>query len=449
MKTKQARNHSDLGDDMQVVVLMGGLGTRLGGAGLSSPKAMVDVYKRPFFCYQLQLMKWSGLRKFIFCVGYKQENIHSFFKDGRRFGVNIQYSFDGKELIGTAGALKKAGHLLKNDFMVIYGDSYMDVDYLELIGAYLRSREKGKSALLAVFRNKNKYDKSNVIFKNNRLLKYDKKNISADMECIDYGISILNKRLLRRIPRNKYFDISDFYSSLVSGELMSGYEVKNRFYEIGTPDSLGEFKKFIYQRSLVKKPGIILDRDGTLNEICLNEDTEMLDSPLSVREFKLLPKVISGLRILKSLGYAVMVVSNQPAAAKGKAALSDIYAVNNRLKDILRKRGVVLDDFLICPHYPSGSPHTTERFLIRDCECRKPKPGLLRRAISKFNLDVESSYMAGDSYVDILAGREAKMKTVFLGEYKCDCCQLLKRKIPDYTFKNLYDFAVFLRERRG
>ncbi|MCM8782482.1 MAG: sugar phosphate nucleotidyltransferase, partial [Candidatus Omnitrophica bacterium] len=170
-------------NDMQVVVLMGGRGTRLGNSQPDIPKPMVDIYGRPFFWYQLHLMKYRGLRNFIFCVGYKAGLITSFFKDGRRFGVSIKYSFDGEELLGTGGALKKARPLLEKDFMVIYADSYMDVDYLEVISAYYKiKKEKGEKSLLTIFKNRNKYDKSNVIFRNNKLLKYDKINISKDME---------------------------------------------------------------------------------------------------------------------------------------------------------------------------------------------------------------------------------------------------------------------------
>ncbi|MCM8795316.1 MAG: HAD-IIIA family hydrolase [Candidatus Omnitrophica bacterium] len=434
---------------IQVVVLMGGRGTRLGDSHLDTPKSMVDIYGRPFFWYQLQLMKYYGLRNFIFCVGYKAELIKSFFKDGCRFGVNIRYSFDGKELLGTGGALKKAEPFLEKDFMVIYADSYMDVDYREIVSVYYEvKKEQGKKALLTIFKNKNRYDKSNVIFKNNRLLKYDKINTSEEMEYIDYGISILDKGVLAGIPRNKYFDLSNLYSILVKDGLMAGYEVRNRFYEIGRPSSLKEFKKFIYQRAFVKKPAVILDRDGTLNALCLNEETGQLDSPLKPNDLKLLPKTIDALRIIKSLGYTIIVITNQPQAAKGKITLAKLYRINNELKDILAKNRIFMDDYLICPHHPLGSIYTKDQFLIKDCKCRKPKPGLFKIAREKFNLDIPNSYVVGDSYVDILAGKAVKMKTVFLGEYKCDACQLLKGHRPDYVFKNLYEFAIFLRKRK-
>jgi histidinol-phosphate phosphatase family protein len=217
-----------------------------------------------------------------------------------------------------------------------------------------------------------------------------------------------------------------------------GYEVKNRFYEIGTPSSLAEFKKHIYQRLLVKKPAVFLDRDGTLNRLCFNRGTGELDSPLRAEEFKLLPKTIPALRILKSLGFTVIVVTNQPAAAKGKTTLENICQINHRFKDILAKQGIFIDDLLTCPHHPVGSPDSEEPDLIKKCECRKPRPGLLKMAIEKFNLDTSHSYMAGDSYRDVLAGRSVKMKTVFLGEYK-------GTHQPDYIFKNLYEFALFLK----
>jgi histidinol-phosphate phosphatase family protein len=424
--------------EMQVVVLLGGLGTRLKNRQAHLPKAMVDVHGRPFFYYQLQLMKQYGLKDFVFCIGYKGEAIKNFFKNGRHMGVSIKYSSDGKTLLGTAGALKKAAPFLKDDFMVIYGDSYMDVDYARIIFAYRRFKRKGSKALLTVLHNKNKFDKSNVIFRNNRLLKYDKKNPTPKMEYIDYGVSILDKKLLGLVAPNKYFDLSDLYSIITRKGLMAGYEVSSRFYEIGTPSALAEFKNYIYQRVLVKKPVVFLDRDGTLNRLCIDKKTGQADSPLRPEELRLLPKTIASLRAIKSLGYAIVVVTNQPAAAKGKTTLEDIYKINDRLRDVLVKRGVILDDLLLCPHHPVGAPHSKERELIKECECRKPRPGMLSLAIEKLNLDRSGSYMVGDSCRDILAGRSVKVKTVFLGEYKGP-------HQPEYIFKNLYEFALFLK----
>jgi len=436
--------------DMQVVVLLGGIGKRLKGIESNRPKAMLDIHGTPFFSYQLKLLKEQGLKDFVFCVGHKAEVIKNYFKDGALFGVNIRYSYDGKELLGTAGALRKALPSLKKDFMVIYGDSYMDVDYAEIAYNYYKVKEEeNKKGLMVIFKNKNRYDKSNVLFKDGKLLKYDKKKPSAEMEHIDYGISLLNKSIVKKIPKDKYMDFSSVYHHLVEHEFMAGYEVRNRFYEIGTPSSLEEFKEFIYQRSFLKKRAIFLDRDGTLNQLRFNEATEELDSPLKAEELRLLPKTIPSLRILKSLGYVIVVITNQPAAAKGKTTLGELYEVNNRFKDILAKRNVTLDDVFLCPHHPIGSPSSRERFLIKTCACRKPKPGLLKMAIKKFNVDVPHSYMVGDSYADVAAAQSVNMKGVYLGPQNSPTNERPLKRTPDYIFKSLYDFAHFLKNNNG
>jgi len=209
-----------------------------------------------------------------------------------------------------------------------------------------------------------------------------------------------------------------------------------------------ELRKLIYGGQSSNGKAIFLDRDGTLNEIVVNINTGQLDSPLSENDLRLLPKVSKALKILKSLGYLLIVITNQPAAAKGKTELKTIHRINSRLSEMLEKTGVVLDDILVCPHHPEGSGLSKNKFLKRQCNCRKPKPGLFLEAIKKFNIDARASYAVGDSYVDILAGEAVKTKTVFLGKYKCDTCQLLGKHKPDLIFDNLYDFAVYLRKRR-
>lgn len=432
--------------NIQVVVLLGGLGTRLNSIDSNKPKAMIDIYGKPFFYYQLHLMKQYGLRNFIFCVGYKGKVIRSFFQNGRRFGVNIKYSYDGKKQLGTGGALRKILPLLKEDFIVIYGDSYMDADYGELVYTYYRvKKDKGKRGLIAVFKNKNRYDTSNVLFKGGKLLKYDKQHISSDMEYIDYGISILNKSVVKKIPKGKYFDLSSLYHELVKNGQMSGYEVNKRFYEIGTPFSLRETKEFIYQSVILKKPAVLFDRDGTLNSLVYNDNTEQLDSPLDPEKVVLLPGVVISLRMIKRLGYNIIVITNQPAAAKGKTTLSRLYEVNNRFRNILAEKNIYFDDILLCPHHPVGSSYSKERFLIKECMCRKPKPGLINMAVKKFNIDIDKSYMVGDSYTDIQAGKSAGLKSVFIGQYKYDGCGYMQAHRPDYIFKSIYDFARYLK----
>ena len=275
---------------------------------------------------------------------------------------------------------------------------------------------------------------------------YDKKQELPEMEHIDYGISILNKSVIEKLAEEEFIDTADVFHELVDDGLMAAHEVKNRFYEIGTPASIKEFHDFIYQRAFVKKPAVLLDRDGTINEMIFNENIEQFDSPLKTEELKLIPHTLEALHMLKSLGYLLIVITNQPAAAKGKTTLGKLCEINNRLRGMLKDGNIYLDDILMCPHHPTGSQYCKEPFLIRDCECRKPKPGLILKAIEKFNIDVDNSYMAGDSCVDVLAGKAGRLKTVFLGKYKCDTCKSLGGYKPDCIFENVFEFARHLKE---
>lgn len=432
-------------DDMQVVVLLGGLGTRLREVTLDTPKPMIDINGYPFFYYQMELMKWYGFRKFLFLVGYKGSIVEDYFGDGEKFGVKIEYSYDGDKLLGTGGAVRNALEFLEEDFLIIYGDSYMDINYEEVIYNYnvLKDTEN-KKGLMTVFKNNNSFDKSNVVYKNNSLLCYDKMNITSDMHYIDYGVSVLDRSVIEAVPKGQTVDLAGVFTSLVKNKEMAGVEVRNRFYEIGTPSSLKEFRKYISERLYTPNPFIFLDRDGTINEIVYNEETENLDSPLSAEQLVLLPGIEEALGIFKSLGYSLVVVTNQPAAAKGKVPLAKLYEVNNRLRDMLDEKGIHFNDILMCTHYPQGRDGLKERFLIKSCDCRKPKPGLLKRAMGKYNIDIGKSYMVGDSYVDVLAGAAVDLKTVFLGRYKCDTCQLLGEIKPEFTFKSLLEFAEYL-----
>jgi mannose-1-phosphate guanylyltransferase / phosphomannomutase len=436
---------------MQTIVLMGGLGTRLRSELPDTPKSMADIYGKPFFLYQLELMRSEGMKDFIFCTGYKGEVIEDFFGNGSRFGVNIKYSHDGDMPLGTGGALRKALPLLDQDFIVIYGDSYMDADYGELIYRYHKAGSKdGKTGLMAIFKNKDRLDTSNVVFKDGALLSYDKKAHAPDMEYIDYGISILNRSVIAGMPAHATTDLADIYHDLVEKRLMAGHEVRNRFYEIGSPGSLDEFKSFIYQRAIVKKPAIFLDRDGTINGIVPNKDTGEPDSPLRPEELKLLPKAAEALRILWSLGYVLIVITNQPSAAKGKTTLGDLYAINDKLRSLLAAEGAGIDDIIMCPHHPVGDPARTEaKSLISDCNCRKPKPGMILKGIEKYNIDPDASFVVGDSARDIIPAKTLGIRAVFIGENTLIPSQVFGSHQPDQVFKDIYEFAQFLKTHKG
>lgn len=431
--------------EMQVVVLMGGLGTRLGPQASGIPKAMVEVHGKPFFWYQLDLLKCQGVREFVFCVNYAGQAIRDYFGDGSRFGVSIRYSEDGPQPLGTGGALRKTLPLLKNDFLVIYGDSYGDIDYFELLYAYIkRKRKRNIRGLMALFKNQDQLDSSNVVFKEDRLLNYDKKNRVPGMDYIDYGAVFLEKDALAQEPEEAW-DLSDWYHRLSQQGKLAGYEVYNRFYEIGKPESLAEFKEFIAERRWLQKSTLFLDRDGTLNSVVSHPGIEGQDSPFSANELELLPTTAEALSRLRRLGYRLIVVTNQPAAAKGKTDLEKLFQINHRLKKILEEKEVLLDALFLCPHHPEGSPQSADSFLIQPCACRKPGPGLLEKGAGIFGIDKENSYMIGDSWRDIGAGKAFGVKTVFLGNPEIGSRK--NEDEPDLFFNHLLEFAVYLEKQ--
>jgi N-acetyl-alpha-D-muramate 1-phosphate uridylyltransferase len=223
--------------DWPVAILAGGLATRLRPATDKTPKALLSVAGEPFLVHQLRLLRSEGCRKIVLCVGHLGELIEAKIGDGKRLGLQIDYSFDGPTLLGTGGALKRAISKLGDRFLVIYGDSYMPVDYATVVDAFVRSE---KPALMTVFENKGRWDASNVCFEAGEIHRYDKKVRTPQMRHIDYGISVLTSGVFAGFPGNAPFDLADLYSHLVSEKQLAAYEVKQRFYEIGSTQGLAE-----------------------------------------------------------------------------------------------------------------------------------------------------------------------------------------------------------------
>lgn len=220
-----------------VAILAGGKGTRLRPLTEEIPKALVSVAGRPFLSYQLQLLQRTGVRRAVLCLGYRGEMIEREFEDGNRWGVELSYSYDGPELLGTGGALKKALPLLGSHFLVLYGDSYLPIDYAQPARAFLAS---GKAGLMTVFRNEGRWEKSNVSFARGVIRSYDKRHPTPEMRHVDYGLSVLNATALSRWADEKAFDLADVYRELSVRNELAGHEVKERFYEVGSPEGLAE-----------------------------------------------------------------------------------------------------------------------------------------------------------------------------------------------------------------
>jgi NDP-sugar pyrophosphorylase family protein len=230
-----------------VAILAGGLATRLRPMTETIPKALISVAGQPFLTHQLRLLRNAGIRKVVLCLGYRGEMIEQEFGDGSRAGMELSYSFDGPELLGTGGALKKALPLLGAHFFVLYGDSYLPIDYAAPAAAFLAS---GKEGLMTVFRNEGRWDTSNVWFQDGAIRSYNKKDRTPDMQHIDYGLGILSAKALEHWADGKAFDLADVYRDLISRNELAGFEVSQRFYEIGSPEGLAELDAMLRRQQL-------------------------------------------------------------------------------------------------------------------------------------------------------------------------------------------------------
>jgi NDP-sugar pyrophosphorylase family protein len=229
-------------------LLAGGLATRLRPITETIPKAMVDLAGKPFIDHQLDLLHRNGIRRVVMCLGYLGERVEQHVGDGTGRSMHVAYSYDGEKLMGTGGAILKAAPLLGDLFWVMYADSYMDIDYPDVLNTFLKS---GKPALMTVLRNGNRWDKSNVVFEGGKLLRYDKRTQTPDMQYIDYGVALLRREVLSRIAPDGPFDLAELYTGLVAEGSMIGYEVTQRFYEIGTPAALEEARVYLASKSSV------------------------------------------------------------------------------------------------------------------------------------------------------------------------------------------------------
>ncbi len=232
----------------QVAILAGGLATRLRPITQTIPKALVEVAGKPFIVWQLEYLRGQGLQQVVLCVGYLGEMIQDLVGTGERFGLQVSYSPDGSTLLGTGGALKKALPLLGGHFFVLYGDSYLPVDFSEVQRAYEQS---GQQALMTVLENGNRWDKSNVLFRGGRLVEYNKRAPSPDMTYIDYGLSVVAAEVFAQNPADEPFDLADAYQSLSRQGHLAGFEVHDRFYEIGSLSGLKEAEEFFLTKEQV------------------------------------------------------------------------------------------------------------------------------------------------------------------------------------------------------
>jgi NDP-sugar pyrophosphorylase family protein len=229
-----------------VVILAGGLATRLRPLTEKIPKALIEVAGRPFLEHQIELLKRNALTEIVLCVGYLGQMIREKYGDGSALGVRMRYSFDGSRLLGTGGAIKRASSLLPDAFFVLYGDSYLPIDYQAVAQAFT---ESGQPALMTVYGNADSWDASNVWFDDAKIRLYSKRERLPEMRYIDYGLMVCTKGIFEDAPDDVHFDLAVTLEDLSRKGSLAGYEVQQRFYEIGSPAGLVELNRLLSDHS--------------------------------------------------------------------------------------------------------------------------------------------------------------------------------------------------------
>jgi NDP-sugar pyrophosphorylase family protein len=225
-----------------MVILAGGLGTRMRPLTDELPKVLIPVNGKPFLHHQIELLKEHGIRDIVLCVGHLGGLIRTHFGQGDWLGVRIRYSEERGALLGTAGAIKNAEPLLEDDFFLLYGDSYLQVDYGEVMRYF---RRFGAQGLMVVYHNSNRLEPSNVVVRDGRVAVYDKEGKTPGMQYINYGLSVLRKEALRLVPGGRPFSQEELYCLLIEQGQLLAWEAGHRFYEIGSRQGLAEFRELV------------------------------------------------------------------------------------------------------------------------------------------------------------------------------------------------------------
>ena len=430
---------------MHAVIMAGGKGTRLQSISKDIPKPLFPVLGKPILEYQIESLKKSSVTDLTIIVGHLGQAIRDYFQSGEKWGVKIEYITEEYPL-GTAGALYYLKNKLHEDFLLLSGDLILDVDWSRFMDFHKRS---GGSITLYGHPNAHPYDSDVIVTENNgKVVRIESKNVPRDFyyhNFVNAGIYCMSPAVLETLQVPQKLDLE---KTVIAEQIKIGrvYAYKSTEYvkDMGTPDRLesvtGDIKNGVVEsRSLRKKQkAVFLDRDGTIN---------VLKGFLkSAADFELLPGVCDAIRKLNASEYLTIIATNQPVVARGECSLKELEQIHMRLETELGKEGAFVDDVFFCPHHPHKGYAGEIEALKIDCECRKPKIGMLLRAAEKYNIDLSASWYVGDTTVDIQTGINAGMRTILLhtGEAGKDG----KFEVtPDYEAQNLCEAVGIILQR--
>jgi D-glycero-D-manno-heptose 1,7-bisphosphate phosphatase len=397
---------------MKVIIMAGGRGKRISPVASDIPKPMIPILGKPILEYQIECLKKNGLRDITIIIGHLGEQIKEHFGNGSRFGCAIDY-YAETEPLGTAGALFKLNNL-DEDFLLINGDIIFDVDFSRLINFH---RQKNALATLAVHPNSHPYDSAIIITDGERrvtgwLNKEDPRRYYKNM--VNSGIHVLTKELLQKTrgPSERVDLDRDILKPMIGSERVFAYSTPEYIKDMGTVERYEQVsadiaRGIVGDRNLsLPQRAVFLDRDGTVNRI-----NGFITKP---ENFELLEDAAEAVKRINRAGYLAIIITNQPVIARGEATLEELELIHNKMETELGKDGAFVDDIFYCPHHPdAGFPGERAEYKI-ECDCRKPKPGLILRAAEKYNINLSRSYMAGDDDRDIGAAVAAGCVPVLL-----------------------------------
>lgn len=397
----------------QVAILAGGMGTRLKARTGSIPKPMARVLGRPVLEHLIELCQRAGFTRIALLVHYEYQVIRDYFGTGERWGVELVYCVE-QNARGTAGALLDALPELESRFLVLYGDTYADVDLKELWRVHDSS---GAAATLLLHPNDHPHDSDLVeVDAQCRIVSikpYPHADVAAHRNLVNAALYVIEATAVQAgAPREGKADLAKqaFPALLKQGVVLHAYVTPEYVKDMGTPERLdkveADIRSGLPDRLSSRRPrqAVFIDRDGTLNE-----EVNHLRSP---DQLCLLPGAASAVRRLNRAGMLAIGVTNQPVLARGDVTPAGLEAIHSKLDAELGAAGAYLDRLYVCPHHPdAGFPNEVTSLKIR-CDCRKPEAGLLDRAVRELNIDRRSSWMVGDTSADILAGRRAGMRTI-------------------------------------
>ena len=373
---------------MQAVIMAGGKGTRLEALTKGElPKPMVPILDKPLLEWQLEQLKRYSITKVTMIVGHLHQKIIDYFGNGSKFGCEIDYIIEEKPL-GTAGAFYfLKDKLVDENFLLVFGDVFFDIDLNKMIEFH---NKKNAEATLFAHPNSHPFD-SDLIKSDTdgKVIAFDSKNNVRNYwydNCVNAGMYVLNKSICSKIqePVKTDFEKEILAVMAENGENIYAYKSPEYIKDVGTIEritkTIEEIKSgFIASRNLeFKQRAVFMDRDGTINKLKGFLDNE--------NDFELEDCAVSAIGKINTSGMLAIVITNQPVVARGQCSIEDVENIHNKMKTLLGNKGVYLDDVIFCPHHPDkGFPEENPAYKI-DCECRKPKTGMIMEAVSKYNI---------------------------------------------------------------